>query len=1026
MVFYQSFTETLVSKSEGVGRPQIRKSERGEVNTGWNRVVKPPQSVEWPNFTAMSSNTAAEANKVGSPRCDSNFSVGNFKKVVPEQKNTVSSIKLNPDAKTFVLKSIDIDWNNLPLRKSESSISLLANSKSYDASIYSISDDVITIGSYDGMFTRSNRASVTSQRETCILPGLSRGYRYPMSYVDSFMLPDSCKEQSWDTGKYSSLRKKPDSYVGKKCYHCGNVGHMAKDCARRKQGLDAVCFECHKTGHKASDCPTKSETHDTKIDKVGSSTLITQETDFSTYNPMLIKSRYTSKEKPKRTKMSNSSTKTNERKKYKNKRIPLVLQNRSKRGKNGSKLLYPHGVKQQDCKHQNFDTRPSARTTRSYSNKSCHDTRSPTKINENDSSRSNNVRYVLQKLEDTKAQIHMKSNFDLGESERENREPDEKKEDPGGALTNLMNQSKIGTTGIWNEANKMTSIHDALEKALLLTNQTEAMRVSVELSFDYHLAKDVYTPIYLPSYHPTMMDEFAINGAEKSKFYELTRKINPDQKIQEDPNINRSVFVKSEGSKLSESVTPVESILENRHLGVHSSSYLRNGNYVCGTSTDVEKSVIFEKGVHVGPVQLRDMLLRGIKEVDVYKKPKVIVLSLGREFVNWDSRDFKPWRIIHSNGPVLEAMVKECGCEMVSRELIQNEHDIQDEISRHLTNCDMMLLNGDVARVISEHNQLIGNVILRCVRMKSDDQAFFFPMEDRKAGKEKIVFGLPGNLYSALLAFHLLVKPSLKQMMGSKTVLKSSKVQLGNDLCIDQNIGDYYPVYFQEDRKGTVVAKSTKSFQNHQASSLIGAQGLVYLPNADNSVVHLAKGAVVDVLPFGPAHAAQCIRITHDSIAYKVERSKECAFVSVGIITVGEYDKKNVEMITQRLQQLFANKVQLTIKYKSKNAQLMRAIIRWTNGTSAKQLILTIGGVSHKENIYVRKVTQRVVDRELPQVVEKMVDGYEVQGDKLYRGTVGICKKTLIVNLPEELEAAEHCLEKLGDYVETIVYALEN
>merc|ERR1719193_2470294 len=129
-------------------------------------------------------------------------------------------------------------------------------------------DDVINFGSYDGMFTRSKRPSVTSQRKTCTLPGLSRGFQYPMSYVDSFLTTNSCKEQSWGTvSKYSSPRKKSDSFNGKKCYHCGCVGHMAQECARRIQGDDIVCFACYETGHKASDCPTKIETHETKIDK---------------------------------------------------------------------------------------------------------------------------------------------------------------------------------------------------------------------------------------------------------------------------------------------------------------------------------------------------------------------------------------------------------------------------------------------------------------------------------------------------------------------------------------------------------------------------------------------------------------------------------------------------------------------------------------------------------------------------------------------------------------------------------------
>jgi len=509
-------------------------------------------------------------------------------------------------------------------------------------------------------------------------------------------------------------------------------------------------------------------------------------------------------------------------------------------------------------------------------------------------------------------------------------------------------------------------------------------------------------------------------------FFDLIRKINPDNnKIQEDPSLNRSVFVKSEGSKLSESVTPVESTIENRHVGVHISNFLGNGNYVCGTTKDVEKSVIFKKGVHIGSVQLRDMLFRDIKEVKVHKKPRVVVLSIGREFVNWDSRNFEPWRTIRGTGHVLEAMVKECGCDMIVRQLIRNEHDIREKILRSLMQFDMILLNGGVTRVISEHNQLIGNVLLRCIQIKAGEQAFFFPMMDPASGKHKIVFGLPGNLYSTAIAFHLLVKPSLKQMMGSASLHKSFKIELGHDLSIDDNAGDYHPVYFQEDNKGILVANSTKSIQNNQASSLIGAQGLIYLPNTNQSVVQLIKGTLVDVLPFGPADPTQYIRTTQDSMTYKVERSTECAFVSVGIITIGDCARKNVEMMTSMIEQLFANKVQWTIMNKSKNAQLIRTITRWTSGSGAKQLILTIGGVSHKENMHVRKVTQKVVERELPWVVENMVNGFAVGSGDFYRGTVGVCKKTLIVNLPEELKAAEHYLENLGDCVETIVYALE-
>jgi len=66
---------------------------------------------------------------------------------------------------------------------------------------------------------------------------------------DSFEDQDSPVGQNLVTRRDDNLQKqrRSDSHADKKCYHCGCVGHMAKDCPRKKKGLDAVCFECNGT-----------------------------------------------------------------------------------------------------------------------------------------------------------------------------------------------------------------------------------------------------------------------------------------------------------------------------------------------------------------------------------------------------------------------------------------------------------------------------------------------------------------------------------------------------------------------------------------------------------------------------------------------------------------------------------------------------------------------------------------------------------------------------------------------------------
>jgi len=312
---------------------------------------------------------------------------------------------------------------------------------------------------------------------------------------------------------------------------------------------------------------------------------------------------------------------------------------------------------------------------------------------------------------------------------------------------------------------------------------------------------------------------------------------------------------------------------------------------------------------------------------------------------------------------------------------------------------------------------------LSSVRMRSGHRVFFAPLKDRKSDKWKIFFGLPGNLYDLVVAFHLLVKPSLKQMMGSSTPLKTLKIRFGEDL----NVGsseEYRTVYFQEDNEGIREAKSTKLYQDGQACSLIGAQGLAHFPKVDKPVNNLEKGVIIDVIPIGPTDPTQCIPITETSNSESTIGNPADTFISVGIVTIGETAAKNVVIITPMINGLCVSKVRCTIiKNQSKNLELKQTLMHWTSGSSAQQIIFTVGGVSHKENTHVQKVTRDMVDRELPQFVAMMTDGYS--DNFVYRGTIGICQRSLIVNLPEEVDTAEHYLKKMEAFVETIIYALE-
>jgi len=256
-------------------------------------------------------------------------------------------------------------------------------------------------------------------------------------------------------------------------------------------------------------------------------------------------------------------------------------------------------------------------------------------------------------------------------------------------------------------------------------------------------------------------------------------------------------------------------------------------------------------------------------------------------------------------------------------------------------------------------------------------------------------------------------------MMGSSTIQKTLKIKVDADLVADCCNGEYHPVYFQENNCGINVAKSVISVRSNGLLSLVGAHGIVHLPTISNSDIQLDKGTVVDVLPICCADFPQ---ISHNDI------DGSNTSVSVGVITIGDISKKDLYMMIPMINSLFSGETQLAVTNESKNeVGLTQSLMNWVKGSCSKHVIFTIGGTSQKDEIQIRKVTQKVVDRVLNNIVDEMIDVYKAGKKDLpsYQGTIGICDNTLIVNLPGQVEVAKYYTEQLVDFVESIVHVLE-
>jgi molybdopterin molybdotransferase len=153
----------------------------------------------------------------------------------------------------------------------------------------------------------------------------------------------------------------------------------------------------------------------------------------------------------------------------------------------------------------------------------------------------------------------------------------------------------------------------------------------------------------------------------------------------------------------------------------------------------------------------------GKAEVLVSKKPRVAILATGDELVEVRETP-DSGQIRNSNSYTLNAQVREAGAEPILLGIARDLHsDLREKIARGLEN-DILLVSGGVSMgkydFVEEVFAEFGvRVLFDKVAMKPGKPTVFGHRGDT------FVFGLPGNPVSTTVAFHMFVRPLIRQLL---------------------------------------------------------------------------------------------------------------------------------------------------------------------------------------------------------------------------------------------------------------------
>ena len=154
-----------------------------------------------------------------------------------------------------------------------------------------------------------------------------------------------------------------------------------------------------------------------------------------------------------------------------------------------------------------------------------------------------------------------------------------------------------------------------------------------------------------------------------------------------------------------------------------------------------------------------------------YQQPRVSVLTTGDELAE-PGTVLTAEKIINSNAYSITAVVRETGAQAIQLESAKDNKTELEEKTRQALNADVALIVGGVSLgkydYVKDVLKMLGCTIKfwRIAVRPGHPVVFGITENAQKSGRPTLLFGLPGNPVSCLVAFYEFVRPALRKMMG--------------------------------------------------------------------------------------------------------------------------------------------------------------------------------------------------------------------------------------------------------------------
>ena len=365
---------------------------------------------------------------------------------------------------------------------------------------------------------------------------------------------------------------------------------------------------------------------------------------------------------------------------------------------------------------------------------------------------------------------------------------------------------------------KVVSLSNAMS---IVQSQFGHLRSSVESTILNHvigrfLAKNIISDEFVPAFDRSTVDGFAVisrdlvgcsesipailRKAGETQMGEMpTYQLKPDQ-----------CFYVPTGGALPQGADAMVMIEFVEDFGAGEFAFIKpvapGANMIFKGEDLKPGDMILPVGRKINPADIGTLASMGITEIDVFRLPKVGVISTGDELVSAGNQ-LEPGKIRDVNTPMLAALLQDAGAVAITHEVVLDKRDLlRTAIQNMLAETDILLVSGGTS--VGEHDNMpvlieeLGQIFVHGIAIKPGKPTIVGQIEG------KPIFGLPGNPVAAFFMFQALVKPLLYSFSNSQVEQNPVEARLSRAVSSNHGREEVILVRLEGDQATPVPSKS--------------------------------------------------------------------------------------------------------------------------------------------------------------------------------------------------------------------------